>query len=521
MASVILFGLVLAAGGVFAGVFFRRDFADALPLSVTGLILLLYLAGFLGALKAGVFLILGLALVLWILSGWRLLKEKSLKSFLKNRFGAGGVYFILLYILLVVLNIGRLAWHSDELSHWMTCVKAMSDIDDFAANYQLSHAAFASYPPGMALFQYFFQKLHEIFDGAVRFCEWRPYTAFQLFCCVLLFPALKRLRFHKFWKPALFAGLMLVPLILYPDFLAAILVDPVLGIMSGAAFIFLLSCRDTPPAEKTAYISMLCALLVLMKDAGVFFAVFIAVSYIPYILTGTKPCAPKWKSVPVSAVPLLSTLAAKGSWKLVLNRFGTPLAFSEPLRIGEYLKIFFAGGDTTFRQETVDLYKAAVVNPGLFKIHEGITTSYLIVLAAAFLVLAVLVFLWIRKTKETKGTVLLTAVLVLQTVLYVFFLGAVYISRFTEYEASILACLDRYIRIGYLPLFLVIVYLSFALLQGLRPGLKYSLSALLCAGIVLLCSFQWLWGFVSRSSVRDSIDSRQANPAFQEKLDSR
>ena len=43
MLSVIVFGLVLMAGGVFAVVYLRRDFADALPLSVMGIILTLYL----------------------------------------------------------------------------------------------------------------------------------------------------------------------------------------------------------------------------------------------------------------------------------------------------------------------------------------------------------------------------------------------------------------------------------------------------------------------------------------------
>ena len=92
--------------------------------------------------------------------------------------------------------------------------------------------------------------------------------------------------------------------------------------------------------------------------------------------------------------------------------------------------------------------------------------------------------------------------------LYVFFLPAVYISKFSEYESSILACFDRYIRIGYLPLLLVLVWMGLFLLQDLRPGWKYGLSAVLSAVIVLLCSFQWLWGFVSRSSVQDTIDNR-------------
>ena len=526
MLSVIVFGLTLMAGGVFAGAFFRRDFADMLPLSAMGLILVLYLAGFLGALKAGVFLILGLALLLYAISVPRLLKEKSAKQFLKNHFGAEGVYFIIIYVILVALNVGRLAWHHDELSHWMTCVKAMTDIDDFAANYALSDADFASYPPAMALFQYFFQKLHEIFDGAALFSEWRPYAAFQLFCCALFFPAVKRLKYNKLWKPVLLAALLLIPLVFYPDFFAAVLIDPVLGVMAGAAFMVLFLCEDTPLPEKTAYLSMLCALLTLMKDAGIFFAVFAVAAFAASVLIGLRKSntpqgekprtAAPLRSALTATIPLLSALAAKGSWKLILNRFATPLSFSAPLRLGEYLKIFFAGGDATWRGETVKLYKAALTNPGIYKIHEGITTSYLLVLLLLLAALAVFTVLRARKSKNPGKTIFLSIILALQTVTYTFFLGAVYISKFSEIEATELACFDRYVRIGILPLFLVLAGL---VLQPLKNKWKVPISALLCAGVVLLCSFEWLWGFVSRKSVQDTVANREPYRAVQQTVE--
>lgn len=529
MLSVIVFGLTLMAGGVFAGAFFRRDFADMLPLSAMGLILVLYLAGFLGALKAGVFLILGLALLLYAISVPRLLKEKSAKQFLKNHFGAEGVYFIIIYVILVALNVGRLAWHHDELSHWMTCVKAMTNIDDFAANYALSDADFASYPPAMALFQYFFQKLHEIFDGAALFSEWRPYAAFQLFCCALFFPAVKRLKYNKLWKPVLLAALLLIPLVFYPDFFAAVLIDPVLGVMAGAAFMYLFLCEDTPLPEKTAYLSMLCALLTLMKDAGIFFAVFAAAAFAASVLIGLRKSntpqgekprtAAPLRSALTATIPLLSALAAKGSWKLILNRFATPLSFSAPLRLGEYLKIFFAGGDATWRGETVKLYKAALTNPGIYKIHEGITTSYLLVLLLLLAALAVFTVLRARKSKNPGKTIFLSIILALQTVTYTFFLGAVYISKFSEIEATELACFDRYVRIGILPLFLVLAVLALQCLQPLKNKWKVPLSAVLCAGVVLLCSFEWLWGFVSRKSVQDTVANREPYRAVQQTVE--
>lgn len=45
------------------------------------------------------------------------------------------------------------------------------------------------------------------------------------------------------------------------------------------------------------------------------------------------------------------------------------------------------------------------------------------------------------------------------------------------------------------------------------------LSAVLCAGVVLLCSFEWLWGFVSRKSVQDTVANREPYRAVQQTVE--
>ena len=372
----------------------------------------------------------------------------------------------------------------------------------------------------MALFQYFFQKLHEIFDGAALFSEWRPYAAFQLFCCALFFPALKRLKYNRIWKGILFAAAMLVLMVMYPDVFAGTLIDPVMCAMAGAGFVYLFICKDIPLPEKTVYTGMPCSLLVLMKDAGLFFGAFVAVAFAVYVLaerTKTK----KWKSAIVSTIPLLSALAAKGSWKLVLNRFQTPIAFSQPLRIGEFLKIFFVGGDTTYRQETVDLFKAAMTNTGIYKLHEGITTSYLIALIVLLAGLAGLTVLWIRKTKETRKNNL-----------------SEYHSRAPDRDVHLLPWRRVYLKVQrnrgdgarllrplcahrYSPAVPGAGLDGPFPAAGSAPGLKEikSLSAVLCAGVVLLCSFEWLWGFVSRKSVQDTVANREPYRAVQQTVE--
>ena len=531
MISMIVFPLVLMAGSVFAGTFYRRKFGETIPVSVMGIILVLYICGAFGFLKVGIYLILAAAIALLILSAVQLIRGKRFGEWAKTEFGLEGLLFILIYAVLVILNSGRLAWYTDEISHWMDCVKAMSHIDDFAANYTLSHSAFPSYPPGMALFQYFFQKLHEIFDGTVVFCEWRPYVVFQLFAFTLFFPCLGKLKYHKLAKPVLFLCAMLVPLVMYPGFFfSSVLIDPMVGVMAGAGFVYLLMDDGRRFSDKVVYISLLCALLVLMKDVGLFFAVFLAIAFILYTLLGEKPKERSGR-IPgptlAACVPLLSALAAKGSWSLILNRFQTPRAFSAALQIGEYLRMFFAGGGTGWQQETVDRFKAAFTDASGFQIHSGITVSYLLIVLALFLALALLTVFLVRKAKQDENpekgrkTILLAIVLALQTVLYIFFLGAVYISKFGEQEAVALASYERYIRMAILPLAMTVVWAAFYRLQTMKKKLwQYVPAFALAALILLLCPMNETKSFVTRAIVKESVEHREPYREVQDAAES-
>ena len=527
MISIVLFPLVLITGSFFAGVFCRRKFADTIPFSAMVVILVLYVCGAVGLLKAGVYLILLAALVLLILSIIRLIKEKRLSESIKSDVGLEGLFFILIYAILVILNHGRFAWMTDEFSHWMYSVKAMSRIDDFAANYTASQAMFPSYPPGMALFQYFFQKLHEIFEGTKLFCEWRPYVAFQLFAVVLFFPCLRRMKYHKIIKPILFGCAMLIPLVLYPGFFfSSVLIDPVIGVMAGAGFVYLLMDDDRSPADKTVYISMLCAILVLMKDAGMFFAIFIAITFILYVLLGGRiRNNPAGKTEIIrecgtAVIPLAASLCAKGSWNLILNRFQTPRSFSNPLQIGEYLRLFFAGGDTTYKQETVDQFKRAFVDSTGFQIHNGITVSYLLLVGALLLATVALTILMVRNEKKngnsgkSKTIIVLGVMLSLQTIVYIFFLGAIYISNFSDYEATTLASYERYIRMAILPLAIGVFWVALCWLQTKK---KLRIFAFVPVALILvLCPIQATKNFVTREVVKITAAQREPYRQIQE-----
>ena len=515
MFSIIAFIAVLMSGSVFAGVFFRKKFGETIPVSLMGIILILYICGLIGILKTGVVLILVVSFVLLFSSAISLVKDKRIKEYFRNYFGLSGLFFVLLYIVFLLLNHGRLAWYHDEVSHWMDCVKAMSGTDVLPANSEVSYALFPSYPPGMALFQYFFQKTHEIFDGTTTFCEWRSYVALQLFTVSIFFPALERIHYHKLVKPIFLGATVLSALILFPSYLATLLVDPVIGLMAGSGFVYLLSAVQQKLSEKALFIGLLGVCMTLIKDAGLYFAVFLAIIFCVLVLSEKRKKSLSFYLL--ASAPLAASLCTKGSWELVLKYYKPRLVFNGPVQIGEYLRLFFAGGDTTYKQETVDKFKQAFFVHNGLSIHSGVSISYFWILVILLAATGVISFLMIREKK--RKYVLLGCALSLQTVLYIFFLGAVYISKFTVPEALELASYDRYVRIALLPHVIFLLWSVLYFCQSKKKTWKYSFTLFLSGMIVLLSPFESTKGFITRSTVQDSLRQREPYNEMQQTIE--
>ena len=160
-----------------------------------------------------------------------------------------------------------------------------------------------------------------------------------------------------------------------------------------------------------------------------------------------------------------------------------------------------------------------------FQIHNGITVSYLLIVLALFLALAVLTVLSVWKAKKDRSpgkgrkTVLLGSVLALQTVIYIFFLGAVYISKFGEYEAVTLASYERYIRMAILPLALMVVWAAFCWLQTKEKLWKYVPAFALSLLILLLCPMKETKSFVTQAMVKESLEHRAPYRELQEAVE--
>ena len=150
IALIIFFMSILSGSFLFTSKNGRR-LEEFLPITNLSVVMVLYLFGLIGILEYGVWAILAIIAAIYAYIGYVLVKRhKPLRNFLSPLLAV----FILLFVVLIYANFGMLATAIDEMSHWMECVKSMSFLNDFNTNSK-SHDYYNSYPPGMALLQYY------------------------------------------------------------------------------------------------------------------------------------------------------------------------------------------------------------------------------------------------------------------------------------------------------------------------------------------------------------------------------
>ena len=460
MISILTWFLVLSSGSVLCTAVWKRKYEELLPVTCSAIVLVLFLCGVTCGLSAGVWVVCFLAAGSYVAAFIWLCRKKAWKVFFSNLFTPGFCALAVLSGIFCCLNYGRVAFNWDEFSHWADVVKVMFTLDDFGTN-PLSNSLYWSYPPGISLFQYFLQKLQGWFYSG-NFSEWHLYLAYQVFALSYMVPFLKGVSFKK---PCIFLTLIALfvfsPLVFYTDFYNAILVDPLLGILTGTGFaaIYLTRHKDV---IYDLWIASILSMLVLIKDVGLLLAIFLGAAYvIDRFLKRTLENTDKrfyntsWFGVLVAASAII---LPKLIWTVHLK-------ICRPVKSREYdvsgVVKAVLGQDTGWRRMTWVRYFRAFIGQGISIGNTGITVNYCVLLFLLMGLLAVL-FLFYEKRDNayvSKGKLLLGC-LGAESVVYIVGLCLLYMVKFGEYEATHLASFDRYLGIAYLAVWTTVVMLA-------------------------------------------------------------
>lgn len=462
MITNILFFVIISCGSVFAASFYKRKYEEALPITVFSIILIQYVFALLGNLRLGAYAVFVSATILILYSILNVIAKKAYKMFLSYFLTPGFLIFVMFYVVLNLANVGKLASTWDEFSHWADVVKVMSTINDLATN-PFSGSSFKSYVPAMSLFQYNLQVLNQIIkQDATAFSEWRLYLCYQVATYALLFPVYKNIGWKSFYK-AILAGvaIFLLPS-MFNGFYNVIYIDVYLGILAGFA-LFLLINIDTLDRFSLLSFFLSLSVLVLTKDAGFPLALFLCVMYVFKHIIYNRG----WKiRIPYILTAVIVVLIPKLSWNYHLSINSVTKAFGTPINLGGFFGSIFSKKPEDYRWVTFDNFQKKLTQAEFSIGDTNLKMSYILMLV----LLITMIYILLREKSIISSVWCISAIngIILGTGLYIVGMVAMYMFKFSEYEATMLASFGRYICIYIYMLSTAswLMYLSIVLQKG-------------------------------------------------------
>ena len=508
MIFLLLFFLATISGSLFVSAIFHRRFEEALPVSVGGIPVLLFFLGLFFGLKAAFICVLVICAGLLVASFVFLFVKKGFFSFLSCFFTPSLVLFCLFFFGLIYIHYGRPANGFDEFSHWIDSVREMVILDDFGTA-PGAQTLYASYPPGMSLFQYFVQKINLLVSPNGGFREWLCYPAYQLLAFSFVFPMLKKVT----WKTLIPTGVLLVlgylsVLAFYDYGLTMCYIDPFLGIVAGSGFA-LVYTWEKGDKLRLAILLIALFLLVMAKDSGLFFAIMVAVAMMIKVISWRKEGGASllrkhseaFRS-PLNSLALLvgwlsviSIALPKILWKINYTGRGVSKAFSQPIDLGIVLNVLLHR-DTGWHWQAMDTYAKAFFAAPQSVGSLGITVTYPVIFLVLCLLLAGVYAL--RKAERGQKSVLIIAVIA--TALYSFGLSVVYLFKFGESGSMNLLSMDRYLRVPYLAMLILGILLFVEWYQEYQ-GKRFVAFLAACVLMLGIIPAGTAFGIVNRSSV--------------------
>lgn len=510
ISSLVLF-LMISTGGIVCAAFYGRKYEEALPLTCFVIIAVLYFFGIFGFLKTGVYFICSVCIILYALSAYFVIKHNNILCFSKKIFTPAFAIFAVLFIILNICNQGRLASSWDEFSHWADIVKAMYGINDYGTN-PLSNSAFGSYPPAMALFQYFTLVLRDIVTGNHVFTEWRMYSAFQTLFLSLFMPFLKFIEFKNPIKIIISAIVVYcIPMFFYASVYSSIYIDPFLGMLAGFGMVTIIVDRQKTGLEVMTII--FCGFtLVLTKDAGLLFAVFLVAAYIldqfsQHNIIQEFSGNSKIKLV-LSLITLpLAIAVARLTWSYNIKSNGASVTFSNKINFAEFFQIItttYSG----YRNDVLVAFNSSFFTKTEMLGNSSISLSYCVL----FVILVSLIYFIANRMmdvdpSDAQRLKRIFWLLTFESIVYIFGLCVSYMFKFTEYEATRLASYERYMGTIFLMLWTVIVVAIIRLSSG-RAARGNRLNVFLLCIILLVTPMSEVYSFLHKSTVKSSIETR-------------
>ncbi|MCI5957494.1 MAG: hypothetical protein MRZ54_10970 [Clostridiales bacterium] len=270
MAAALLFGLILC-GCLFLSAVFHRRFEEGAPLSAFAMIVVLYGFGLAGALRAGVYAVLGLCGAAAAAGLVIAAKQGRVRRLAGDVCTPALVLYAVWCAIVCFANAGKPVHTWDEFTYWADAVKIMTQQGVLPSD-PAARCLFASYPPALPLWEYLLQALGGLINPKAAFSEPMLFIAYQWLMLALYLPFLRHVSFRRPLEMAAHAVLVpLAAMAVFPLAFDLLHSDALLGTLAGfvCAYALLERRRDG------LFLATMCAALfvvTLTKDAGLVFA---------------------------------------------------------------------------------------------------------------------------------------------------------------------------------------------------------------------------------------------------------
>lgn len=448
MLSLALFFLFISSGSLFAAALFNRKYEEVLPVTCSGIILILFLFGILGNLLAGAVFVCILCTVLCAIALVYSIKSKTVLKCLRNILTPGFFVFLFFNLLFAFFMKGKMVEAWDEFTHWCDVVKVMVSLDDFGTN-PASRTLYQSYPPAMSLFQYFLQKITGWITG-VPLTEWKLYYAYFVLAVSYFMPVCSKIKSKPSFYILFVVCVFFMPVFFFYYYYMWLYIDGFVGLLSGAGLVMIF-LNKKKSGLYTCSICLICSILVLTKDAGLLFAVFLAVLYIvDYWLSVTENGGSKRSVIFQILLAAAAILLPKLLWNINIAQNHALVQFSDKVDLAQLVNILLRKDDT-YRTDVVYVFLKRFAEPELLLGRTGIYISFLALEILFLLFLAAIFgFLVKKKALSPRRAILFLLSAGLQITIYAVGLCIMYVFKFTEEEALALASFERYLGIAYL-----------------------------------------------------------------------
>ncbi len=465
----------------------RKSFGRTLPLTFMLTVIVLYISGLLfNSFTLGYIINIVLAVLGILVFVYKILIKKD-KGLLKHILTKGFIAYIIIFIFLLIIDIGSQYVLWDEYMHWGKMVKEMLRLNTFYCDNASTLLAHKKYPPFIQLFEMFWCKFSLGYSESVSLLAIHILELVLFLFAIIDDEGIKKGKLKYDILGLIFKIYFVVFIILLFDvsgIFNSIYIDLLMPIM----FVYALSLliRKDERYSNFTYISLVITAIssVMLKETCVAYVMLICLVYVCFVIMD-KPfllVEAITRTIGLIGLPVANFFV----WTRYVSRFEINPANELSLNsvnLKDLIQIIVSGGDGDRGQVYKDFINAMIsvdLSCGIIKL------PYVQLVILSFALLVILYYFYYDFMSK-KEAVIYTVIFTCGSIGYALMMLIVYVFSFFDAGLVSLDSYDRYMSSYITSHYLILVVLIFELIRRKNEKKNSILKMVLAAITITIC----------------------------------